>query len=579
MRRAAPFLPIAAAALVLGLVAVTAHLSPIARTIALGCLALAVVVAIVPRRADVRAHAAVALATASMTASGQAAKSPAFAVGCVVFVLSAIVALRGPGPPRAAHPASRRAAVWLGAVAVLVTGATVVSLPLLGEAIEQRIVRALSGRLADESVGFSSTLHLGSTRGMLESDRVVLRVYGERPEYLRGAVYDQYEVRYAGRSWSSTLDEPRTVTDARLAEDAARTRLVFARSAPVRRGRDARFFVPSGACAVGTPSGQVQVDGFGVLRPAPASGDREVWIAPGDCAPAVAPPRPEDVAIDPRLAARIAPIGAEWTDGLETERGRLEAIAARLRTFGYSLSVERTRGLDPVVDLLTVHREGHCEMFASAMVLLARARGVPARVVTGYRVSEENPLAGYAVVRERNAHAWVEAWVDGAWRTFDPTPPTELAARGRPGPLEDALDWASAAVDRALLAGARVGWVNLGLGFVAVGAAYLGLRRALEGIAKRRKARSEAPTARPLPCFVALESALAQAGHARAPSEPVERFAERLSALPDEWAADAARALVDYARLRYGGIGDEAAIAHEVEQAAARVKRAPAVTA
>ena len=94
--------------------------------------------------------------------------------------------------------------------------------------------------------------------------------------------------------------------------------------------------------------------------------------------------------------------------------------------FGYSLEVKRSRGVDAVVDLLNIHREGHCELFASAMALLARTQGIPTRVVSGYRASEINPITGLAVVRERNAHTWVEAWVDGRWDTWDPTPMVEM---------------------------------------------------------------------------------------------------------------------------------------------------------
>ena len=68
-------------------------------------------------------------------------------------------------------------------------------------------------------------------------------------------------------------------------------------------------------------------------------------------------------------------------------------------------------------------------MFASAMVLLARVEGIPARVVGGYHVSEVNPFTGRAIVRDRDAHAWVEAWIEGAWRKWDPTPVSESFAR------------------------------------------------------------------------------------------------------------------------------------------------------
>jgi hypothetical protein len=58
------------------------------------------------------------------------------------------------------------------------------------------------------------------------------------------------------------------------------------------------------------------------------------------------------------------------------------------------------------------------------MVLMLRSQGIPARLVTGFLGGEQNPFEGYFVVRESNAHAWVEAFVPGeGWRIFDPTPP------------------------------------------------------------------------------------------------------------------------------------------------------------
>jgi hypothetical protein len=76
------------------------------------------------------------------------------------------------------------------------------------------------------------------------------------------------------------------------------------------------------------------------------------------------------------------------------------------------------------------HKSGQCEYFASAMVLMLRSQGIPARLVTGFLGGEYNPFEGYYVVRDSNAHAWVEAYLEeqGGWRIFDPTPPA-----GRPG--------------------------------------------------------------------------------------------------------------------------------------------------
>jgi transglutaminase-like putative cysteine protease len=93
----------------------------------------------------------------------------------------------------------------------------------------------------------------------------------------------------------------------------------------------------------------------------------------------------------------------------------------------------RNLGVDPVEDFLFNVKQGHCERYASALVLMLRTQGIPARLVKGYRGCESLGGGAY-VVRENMAHAWVEVMVTrrrGAtgppyeWLTFDPTPGVE----------------------------------------------------------------------------------------------------------------------------------------------------------
>ncbi len=107
------------------------------------------------------------------------------------------------------------------------------------------------------------------------------------------------------------------------------------------------------------------------------------------------------------------------------------ALEQHLQTaFAYSLS-NRPRGeRDPIVEFLTTDRQGHCELFASALAAMARSLGMKARVITGFRVSEYNSVGGYYIARERNAHAWTE--IDcgpRGWQVFDGTPPAEIQRR------------------------------------------------------------------------------------------------------------------------------------------------------
>lgn len=89
--------------------------------------------------------------------------------------------------------------------------------------------------------------------------------------------------------------------------------------------------------------------------------------------------------------------------------------------FVYSLTPERL-GPDSVDDFLFNTRAGFCGHYASAFVTLMRAGGVPARVVTGYLGGEWNPVGGYLELRQADAHAWAEVWLQGrGWTRIDPT--------------------------------------------------------------------------------------------------------------------------------------------------------------
>src|SRR5204862_3430287 len=92
----------------------------------------------------------------------------------------------------------------------------------------------------------------------------------------------------------------------------------------------------------------------------------------------------------------------------------------RTEQFVYTLS-PTAYDTDPVDGFLFDARRGFCEHYASAFVVLLRAAGIPARVVTGYQGGEMNPRGDYLIVRQSDAHAWSEALIDGRWRRFDRT--------------------------------------------------------------------------------------------------------------------------------------------------------------
>jgi protein-glutamine gamma-glutamyltransferase len=102
-----------------------------------------------------------------------------------------------------------------------------------------------------------------------------------------------------------------------------------------------------------------------------------------------------------------------------------------LRThYAYSLNMNTVDyALDPTEDFLVNKKSagGNCEYFASAMIMYCRAMGIKARMVTGYHGGEFNQVGGYYLVRQKYAHAWVEAFIDKqGWVGFDPSPASDL---------------------------------------------------------------------------------------------------------------------------------------------------------
>ncbi|MDA0707441.1 MAG: DUF3488 and transglutaminase-like domain-containing protein, partial [Proteobacteria bacterium] len=79
-------------------------------------------------------------------------------------------------------------------------------------------------------------------------------------------------------------------------------------------------------------------------------------------------------------------------------------------------------GRDPVDQFLFETRQGFCEHYASAFAVMMRAAGIPARIVLGYQGGELNPVGNYLIVRQADAHAWTEVWLEGVgWSRVDPT--------------------------------------------------------------------------------------------------------------------------------------------------------------
>jgi protein-glutamine gamma-glutamyltransferase len=110
---------------------------------------------------------------------------------------------------------------------------------------------------------------------------------------------------------------------------------------------------------------------------------------------------------------------------IPNEYDAVMAVVSYLQhNYRYSLQVgHAAAGVDPVDQFLFQDHFGYCEQFATAATLMLRALGIPARLVTGYATGDYDPVLNQAIVREKDAHAWVEAWFPGdGWVPVDPTP-------------------------------------------------------------------------------------------------------------------------------------------------------------
>jgi protein-glutamine gamma-glutamyltransferase len=145
----------------------------------------------------------------------------------------------------------------------------------------------------------------------------------------------------------------------------------------------------------------------------------------------------------PHLDPRIPEFAKEITKNARTPFDKALAIESYLRVrFTYTLNLTGKPGNDPLAHFLFETRAGHCEYFASAMTIMLRTLGIPAREVNGFLPGEYNDLGGDYIVRASDAHSWVEVYFPGMdWQTFDPTPASPENDMGLLTRLGKFADW------------------------------------------------------------------------------------------------------------------------------------------
>ena len=282
--------------------------------------------------------------------------------------------------------------------------------------------------------GFSDAMSLDLIGRIRDNRQIALRLAfsgtTSPPGAMRfkAATYDVWQ----GRTWrrsktSRTLRRNPREGFFRLAP-GARTGAVEIALEPLR---STSLILPMETLAVDLDLAQVDLDRGGALFLKGMPGailDYKVDLGAVEVSLAD-PPGDADAALDlSGVTPPIAALAAEWAgSGTPAERaGRIERHL--LFEYGYTLEFIGRGGEQPIEHFLLEAKRGHCEYFASAMVLLLRSQGIPARLVTGFLGAEFAPWERTWVVRQSNAHAWVEGYLpETGWRIFDPTPPA-----GRP---------------------------------------------------------------------------------------------------------------------------------------------------
>jgi len=304
----------------------------------------------------------------------------------------------------------------------------------------------------------------------------------------------------------------------------------------------------------------------------------------------------------PRVDRAVLRLADSLTAGREARIDQVRAVEAWLqRELRYTLDLPRTRQDATLEGFLFRRRAGHCEYFSTAMAVLLRAKGIPARNVNGFLGGEWNDNGQYLAVTGNNAHSWVEVWFpEWGWVTFDPTPPADRATLVEGGtgtwawPALFWLDgveyrWYKWVVDYNLERQLSVfrgiaesfgrgggsgpygggGSRGNGRGPVApwaLGAIGIAL---LAWMATRRRGDALPPEAR---AYLGLRRAYARAGYAAADDDGPLAFAETLARASAPGADAAGRAVDLYVAARFSGRPADDGVRRELAEHAAAAR-------
>jgi hypothetical protein len=365
------------------------------------------------------------------------------------------------------------------AIALAATG--IAGLPLL----QPRIERAFASALDQGATGLSGEATLGEFAELAASRRRVLDLRSSLPSGGWWHLASEVFTRFDGRRWSNAA--PRRA-GAKPKSAPARPPAIRPTSSPASvnplldglgswfltpppdlRGSVAMrvdqaevgrwpLLLPRAPLAVTADAPYLERDRFGLLR-RPAGTPLTLYggLFPagparlGEATPLTEDEREECLALPPSVDPRVGGLARTLALEAADPRGKLDATVRHLQTrYRYTLAPGAFRaGGDPLAEFLFEKKAAYCEYFATAAVVLLRLQGVPARFVKGLSVGPQTDVGdGLHVVRESDAHAWIEAFLPGeGWVEEDPTPPGQFASARQPaGGLERLLQRARAAL-------------------------------------------------------------------------------------------------------------------------------------
>ena len=291
--------------------------------------------------------------------------------------------------------------------------------------------------------GFSNSVNLGEIGQLLQNDQIVMRTRVEKsngkplsPVKWRGIALDNFDNKKWTKS-NANLKEPpiKNEGDFFLLDYAKNKDDLTIQTVYLEPIETPVLFTIAQPIAVQGNFQFLRKDSDGIVTFQRNDSDRLSYKVYSDTTtPGLEALKSDDEIYSPaesrylqlpeKMDERIGVLAGQITEKHLNRYDKAKAVENYLQTqFGYSLEM-KAQGDEPLADFLFNVREGHCEYFATAMAVMLRSQGIATRVVNGFQQGEYNEMADVFVIRQKDAHSWVEVYFPGenAWIQFDPTP-------------------------------------------------------------------------------------------------------------------------------------------------------------